>query len=260
MSSSFAQSDLDVYVNNMVQLLNDAKYEYLNDNVEDAKRFAMIAYIDNYEYLEDPIDAYDEELKDNIEITLREELQQMMRDGESPIVVNQLIDQILKKLKTATEIVPELSAIELTDDVSIQSVSETQDNSYNNGGGCLIATATYGSELSAQVQQLRELRDNKLLQTPSGNKFMNTFNEFYYSFSPIIADAERENPMFREAVRVFITPMISTLSIMMLADNDSEIEILGLGISVITLNLGMYIAAPVFVGLKISKYFKSRKS
>jgi len=33
------------------------------------------------------------------------------------------------------------------------------------GGGCLIATATFGSELAPQVQQLRELRDNSLLQT-----------------------------------------------------------------------------------------------
>ena len=52
------------------------------------------------------------------------------------------------------------------------------------GGGCLIATATYGSELSPQIQQLRELRDNQLLNTESGTSFMNAFNEFYYSFSP----------------------------------------------------------------------------
>ena len=52
------------------------------------------------------------------------------------------------------------------------------------GGGCLIATATYGSELAPQVQKLRELRDNSLLTTTSGIQFMNTFNDAYYSFSP----------------------------------------------------------------------------
>jgi len=56
------------------------------------------------------------------------------------------------------------------------------------GGGCLIATATFGSELAPQVQQLRELRDNTLLQTNSGSAFMESFNQFYYSFSPTIAD------------------------------------------------------------------------
>lgn len=61
------------------------------------------------------------------------------------------------------------------------------------GGGCLIATATYGSELAPQVQQLRELRDNQLLQTSSGTSFMIGFNQLYYSFSPAVADWERES-------------------------------------------------------------------
>ena len=82
------------------------------------------------------------------------------------------------------------------------------------GGGCLIATAAYGSEMSQQVQQLRELRDNQLLQTESGTAFMGMFNDIYYSFSPIVADYERENPYFKEAVKIAITPMISSLSIM----------------------------------------------
>jgi hypothetical protein len=55
------------------------------------------------------------------------------------------------------------------------------------GGGCLIATATYGSEMATEVQQLRELRDNTLLNTESGKLFMNSFNDVYYSFSPIVS-------------------------------------------------------------------------
>ncbi len=58
------------------------------------------------------------------------------------------------------------------------------------GGGCLIATATFGSEMAPQVQQLRELRDNTILSTESGTAFMTGLNQFYYSFSPAIADLE----------------------------------------------------------------------
>jgi len=126
-------------------------------------------------------------------------------------------------------------------------------------GGCLIATATYGTELAPQVQFLREIRDNTVMSTTSGTVFMTGFNQFYYSFSPVIADLERENPMFQETVKAFITPMISTLSIMTLAENGSEIEVLGLGISVIALNLGIYIAAPTAIGFTISKRLKFRK-
>jgi len=127
------------------------------------------------------------------------------------------------------------------------------------GGGCLIATAAYGTELAPQVQFLREIRDNTVMSTESGAAFMTGFNQLYYSFSPIIADMERENPMFQEVVRAFITPMISSLSIMTLAEDGSEVEVLGLGISVIALNLGMYIAAPALIGFKVHNHIKSRK-
>jgi peptidyl-prolyl cis-trans isomerase B (cyclophilin B) len=121
-------------------------------------------------------------------------------------------------------------------------------------GGCLIATATFGSELSPQVQQLRELRDNHLLQTESGTSFMNSFNDFYYSFSPYIADYERENPIFKEIVRLGITPMISSLSILNYVEMDSEESVLGYGISLIILNLGMYVGIPASVIVIIRKH------
>jgi len=123
------------------------------------------------------------------------------------------------------------------------------------GGGCLIATATYGSEMAPQVQQLRELRDGKLLQTNSGLAFMELFNQFYYSFSPIIADYERENPVFKEMVKIVITPMISSLSILNYVDMDSEVEVLGYGISLILLNVGMYVGIPASVIIGIRSRF-----
>ena len=125
----------------------------------------------------------------------------------------------------------------------------------NQGGGCLIATAMYDSELTPQIQQLRELRDNKLLQTESGTSFINTFNDFYYSFSPTIADWERENPAFKEFVKISLTPMISSLSILNYVDMDSEAKVLGYGISLIMLNVGMYFVAPVGVIMVIRKQF-----
>ncbi len=121
------------------------------------------------------------------------------------------------------------------------------------GGGCLIATATYGSELSPQVQELRELRNNKLLQTKSGASFVKGFNEFYYSFSPAIADYERENPIFKEGVKIVVTPMISSLSILNNVDMNTEFEVLGYGISLILLNVGIYFVVPTIVIVSIKK-------
>ena len=134
-------------------------------------------------------------------------------------------------------------------------ISQDKSSQTKESGGCLIATATYGSELAPQVQQLRELRDNSLLQTESGIQFMGMFNDVYYSFSPIIADYERENPVFREMVKIAITPMISSLSILNYVDMDSESEVLGYGISLILLNLGMYLGIPAVVIVGIKKRF-----
>jgi len=121
-------------------------------------------------------------------------------------------------------------------------------------GGCLIATAAFGTELAPQVQMLRELRDNTVLSTASGVSFMTGFNAFYYSFSPTIADWERQNPMFQEVVRMTITPLISTLSILNYVDIDSDTEMLGYGIGIIMMNVGLYFVAPAIIILKLYKF------
>jgi len=123
-------------------------------------------------------------------------------------------------------------------------------------GGCLIATATFGSEMAPQVQFLREIRDNTVLQTESGTNFMTSFNQFYYSFSPAIADYERENPAFKEAVKIALTPLLTSLTLLQYVDIDSESEMLGYGISIILLNIGMYFIAPAILITKIRSFYK----
>ena len=135
-----------------------------------------------------------------------------------------------------------------------ETVVATQEST-EEGGGCLIATAAYGSELAPQIQMLREIRDNQLMNTESGSAFMATFNDIYYSFSPTIADMERESPVFKEIVKAGLTPMLSTLAIMENAETESEV--LGLGLSVIALNLGMYIGLPAFGIIKVIQLRKN---
>ena len=76
--------------------------------------------------------------------------------GESKSVMKQILNKI-------------------DDTLSLPKIENSKD------GGCLIATATYGSELAPQVQMLREIRDNQLMNTETGSSFMSTFNDIYYS-------------------------------------------------------------------------------
>ena len=160
------------------------------------------------------------------------------------LIANHINDYTLKEWTDVSTFTKTGSAVPAKETTSVKT---------GNGGGCLIATATYGSEMSQQVQQLRELRDNQLLQTESGTVFIGMFNDVYYSFSPTIADMEREHPMFKEAVKLAITPMISSLSLM--ENAESESEVLSIGLSVIALNLGMYIAVPAIIMVGIRKRF-----
>jgi hypothetical protein len=136
----------------------------------------------------------------------------------------------------------------------LEKKSETDiDESASEGGGCLIATATYGTELAPEIQLLREIRDQKLMKTEYGKSFMDSFNKFYYSFSPTVADYEREHPFLKDSVKLFLTPMISSLSILNYVQMDNNVQVLGVGIGVIALNIGMYFAAPAILIVRLKR-------
>jgi plastocyanin len=177
--------------------------------------------------------------------------------AEEPVVVEEVVEEpvvveeVVEEPVVVEEVVEEPVVVE---EVVEEPVVATQEST-EEGGGCLIATAAYGSELAPQVQMLREIRDNQLMNTESGSAFMTSFNELYYTFSPTIADMERESPVFKEIVKAGLTPMLSTLAIM--ENAESESEVLGLGLSVIALNLGMYIGLPAFGIIKVIQLRKN---
>jgi len=151
-------------------------------------------------------------------------------------IISSVVSEGIPIIESKTVLVEEKKEQQVTQTTKAEETSD--------GGGCLIATAAFGSEMAPQVQFLRELRDNTVLQTQSGTSFMTGFNQFYYSFSPAVADLERENPIFKEAVKLTLTPLLTSLTLLNYVDIDSESEMLGYGIGIIMLNIGMYFVAP----------------
>jgi len=162
----------------------------------------------------------------NFELEFR--ISQTATSGDYQVVVSTIIDNIPVISTAAFEVVGKGEGVTQADQVAEEKK-----------GGCLIATAAFGSEMAPQVQLLRELRDNSVLQTESGSIFMTGFNQFYYSFSPTVADYERENTVFKEAVKLTLTPLLASLILLQHADIDSEYDMLGYGIGIILLNIGM---------------------
>jgi len=80
-----------------------------------------------------------------------------------------------------------------------------------NPSRCLIATATYGSDLAPQVQFLRDFRDQKIDTTFAGSNFMAAFNLWYYSFSPSAASLISPSQNYRSIMQLLLYPLILIL-------------------------------------------------
>jgi hypothetical protein len=76
---------------------------------------------------------------------------------------------------------------------------------------CLIAAATFGSELTPEVTLLRNFRDRDILHTSAGDSFMQVFNAFYYSFSPAAASFITSHNNMKAAMKIVLYPLIATL-------------------------------------------------
>ena len=222
-------ADVVVSTQDLQSETETTKFKLMQIHFDDGELGYSIIYLNVHEWFRYEVNAY-RTVVDTFEI---------MIDGQMQLI-NFIDEPIFKRILADAKLKPE---DEPKPPVRI-------------GGGCLIATASYGSELAPQVQQLREIRDDVVLQTESGSAFMIGFNQFYYSFSPTVADYERENPMFKEAVKLVITPLLTSLTLLQYVDIDSESDMLGYGIGVILLNIGMYFIAPAVLITKIRSFYK----
>jgi peptide/nickel transport system substrate-binding protein len=95
------------------------------------------------------------------------------------------------------------------------SILLTVSNSTSSAPGksqCLIATAILGSELSPQVELLRNFRES-ILTSQTGTSFLTIFNSWYYSFSPTVANYLRNHSSTREVMKGALYPLIGILSL-----------------------------------------------
>jgi len=129
---------------------------------------------------------------------------------------------------------------------------------------CLIATATYGSELAPEVQFLRQFRDNKVMRTYSGSQFMLAFNSWYYSFSPKIATWIADSETARSLMRAALYPLIGTLTISSslfdLFSFNTEFAALVAGIAASSLLGAIYLTLPIIIVLRAAKRRMNRKA
>lgn len=117
---------------------------------------------------------------------------------------------------------------------------------------CIVASAAHGSELAPEVQFLRELRDRTVMSTFAGTQFMRIFNNFYYSFSPAVAELVRTSPYLATAARVLISPLLISLRVaalvlpMLPADPEVGVSFMGILASCL---IGTASLTPAFVAV-----------
>jgi high-affinity iron transporter len=127
------------YFSTMRKLLQDLVINLNKGDYISADRAAVSAYLDNFEYLEPPIEKHDSKLKSDIELGMREQLRQMIKE-KMPYnkIASYVNDVIILKLDKAQAI--------LKNDLSYTESTMNQNNtllsSITTNGNRMITTAT----------------------------------------------------------------------------------------------------------------------
>ena len=100
------------------------------------------------------------------------------------------------------------------------------------GGGCFIATAAYGTPLAAEIEVLRQFRDEYLLTNPPGRLFVSV----YYRSSPPLADFIDDHPTLKPMVRAGLSPAVALTAVVVNTTSAQKLAIVG-GLTLVSLAL-----------------------
>ena len=131
--------------------------------------------------------------------------------------------------------------------------------------GCVIATAAYGSELAPEVVYMRHVRDGLIGSTPSGKTLVATFNMFYYSWSPAVANAIAGSEFLRAVFRVILLPLVAIVHVTALVFTVTT-NIAGTGevasvvafLAAATMTVAVYVVLPGVAGTTLAQAIRRR--
>lgn len=98
------KSDPLTILSNIRNLLDKSITELYAGNNVGASELVDIAYIDNYEYIEDPLKELDKDLMEETEVMIREDLASAIEDKKSLGEINTLHNNIKSNLEIAEKL------------------------------------------------------------------------------------------------------------------------------------------------------------
>src|SRR5829696_6602917 len=140
------------YFSTIHTLLNNVVVEIReNNDYRQADKHAMSAYLDNYEYLEAPIEKNDPNLMVDIEMDMREDLRKLIKNNEELEVIESFITQIITKLDNAKLILENDPSI-VTNNNKNNSISAELISSGNNLANIEELSKGFGSFQGDRIQ------------------------------------------------------------------------------------------------------------
>jgi|GEM_PF-2256066 len=128
---------------------------------------------------------------------------------------------------------------------------------------CIIMTAAYGSPLYEEVSFVRHVRDDLIGSTWIGRQLVDSWNTFYYVWSPSLAKAIASSETAKALTRAILAPLIYSMypisiQYQYLARIDAELAAITAFITAATIAINMYITLPALTIMKITKIVRKK--